>query len=131
MNIGDRIKEERELRGLSQAELAEKMGYKSKTSIHKIETGITDLPLSKVEEFAKVLNTTPGQLMGWDSKSPDTVESLKLTPYEQKEYDRILNMNYLFFNDGELTEEDKSNIEKGLKKVFQKIVVERRKKEGR
>jgi len=37
---------------VSKAFKAEKMNYKSKTSIHKIEVGITDLPLSKVKELA-------------------------------------------------------------------------------
>ena len=68
MTLGDRVKQKREEMGLSQEELAEKMGYKSKTSIHKIEQGITDLPLSKVEELSKVLNVTTSYLMGWDNK---------------------------------------------------------------
>ena len=68
MTLGDRVKQKREEMGLSQEELADKMGYKSKTSIHKIEQGITDLPLSKVEELSKVLNVTTSYLMGWDNE---------------------------------------------------------------
>ena len=68
MTLGDRVKQKRENMGLSQEELADKMGYKSKTSIHKIEQGITDLPLSKVEELAKVLNVTTSYLMGWEDE---------------------------------------------------------------
>jgi SOS-response transcriptional repressors (recA-mediated autopeptidases) len=68
MNIGDKIRKLREEKGLSQEELAQKMGYKSKTSIHKIEQGITDLPLSKVSEFANILNTTSSYLMGWEDE---------------------------------------------------------------
>ena len=71
MTLGDRVKQKREEMGLSQEELAEKMGYKSKTSIHKIEQGITDLPLSKVEELSKVLNVTPAFLMGWENKKEE------------------------------------------------------------
>jgi repressor LexA len=62
---GERIKEKRLERGMSMDELAERMGYRSRTSIYKIEHNITDLPLSKVGEFAKVLNTTSAYLMGW------------------------------------------------------------------
>ena len=66
MTLGEKVKLKREELNLSQEELAEKMNYKSKTSIHKIEVGITDLPLSKVKELAAVLKTTPAYLMGWE-----------------------------------------------------------------
>ena len=45
--------------GLSQEELAQRMGYRSKSSITKLEKGINDLPQSKVEELAAALETTP------------------------------------------------------------------------
>lgn len=62
--IGGKIKEKREEMNLSQEQLAEILGYKSKTSIHKVEQGMTDLPQSKIIEFAKALNTSPAYLMG-------------------------------------------------------------------
>nr|DAM42648.1 MAG TPA: Repressor protein CI [Caudoviricetes sp.] len=71
MTLGEKVKLKREELNLSQEELAEKMNYKSKTSIHKIEQGITDLPLSKVKELAAVLNTTSAYLMGWESKKEE------------------------------------------------------------
>ena len=55
--------------GLSQQDLAEKLGYKSRSAINKIEMGINDLTQSKIIAFAKALNTTPGELMGLDDKS--------------------------------------------------------------
>lgn len=70
MTLGEKVKRKREELKLSQEELAEKMGYKSKTSIHKIEQGITDLPLSKVEELAKVLDLKVAYLMGWTEEKP-------------------------------------------------------------
>ena len=66
MSIGSRIKERRELLNLSQEELALKLGYKSRSTINKIESGINDITQSKVVEFAKVLQTTPAYLMGWE-----------------------------------------------------------------
>ena len=42
--------------GLSQEELAQRMGYRSKSSITKLEKGINDLPQSKVEELAQALS---------------------------------------------------------------------------
>lgn len=65
-DIGKRIKEKRELLGMTQEELAQKLGYRNKSSIAKIETGTNDIVQSKVVEFAKVLNTTVAFLMGWD-----------------------------------------------------------------
>ena len=64
MNVGERIKQRRLELGLSQDELAKKVGYKSRSSINKIELS-RDLPLKKVELMAKALDTTPGFLMGW------------------------------------------------------------------
>ena len=84
MDIYDKIKKLREEKGMSQEELANKLGYKSKTSIHKIEQKLTDLPLSKVVEFAKALHTTPAYLMGWAEYKTSYDNSLnKKTTYEK------------------------------------------------
>lgn len=70
MSIGKKIKEKRMLLGLTQEELANKLGYKSKSTINKIELGINDIPQSKVSEFARALNTTPVFLMGLEREKP-------------------------------------------------------------
>lgn len=75
--IGEKIKERRLELHMTQEDLAERMGYKGKSSINKIEKGTQDIPLSKVEEFARVLHTTPAALMGWD----DTVTPVDLSDY--------------------------------------------------
>lgn len=64
-SVGDRIKNKREALGLTQDALAKKMGYKSKSTINKIEKGVNDISQSKLIEFAKALKTTPSELMGW------------------------------------------------------------------
>ncbi|MCL2248644.1 MAG: transcriptional repressor LexA [Oscillospiraceae bacterium] len=61
----ENIKNRRTELGLSQEELAEKMGYRDRSAIAKIEAGKVDIPQSKIEAFAKALNTTPAHLMGW------------------------------------------------------------------
>lgn len=66
-DIYQRIKMRREELGLSQEALAKRMGYKSKSSINKIEMGINDIPQSKVLAFARALNTTTAYLMGDDN----------------------------------------------------------------
>lgn len=64
MELYNRIKMRREELGLSQVELAKKLGYKSRSSINKIESGENDIPQSKIAAFAKALETTPAYLMG-------------------------------------------------------------------
>lgn len=94
MTIGYRIKILREENGLSQEELAKRLGYKSRTSIHKIEQDITDLPLSKVNEFSQALNTTPAYLMGWDEKENKHEKTPALTKKEKidigKDVERLI-----------------------------------------
>lgn len=68
--IGKRIRERREAIGMTQEELASKLGYKNKSSIAKIETGTNDIVQSKVIEFANVLHTTVSYLMGWSNPEP-------------------------------------------------------------
>ena len=67
----NRIKERREAVGLSQEELARKLGYKNRSSINKIEMGINDIPQSKIKAFANALGTTPAYLMGWEEEKED------------------------------------------------------------
>ena len=79
-NIGTVIYELRKTKGITQDELAKRMGYKSKSTINKIELGINDIPQSKIVKFADVLGTTPAHLMGWsddenqETQSPDKQE---------------------------------------------------------
>lgn len=62
--IGDRIKSKREGLGMTQGELAQKVGYTSHSSIAKAESGAIDLPQSKIEAIAKALQTSPAYLLG-------------------------------------------------------------------
>ena len=69
--IGDRVKERRKELGLTQEEVAKKMGYKSQSTIAHIEDGTNDVTLPKVELLAKALQTTPGFLMGWEQEEEE------------------------------------------------------------
>jgi transcriptional regulator with XRE-family HTH domain len=51
------------------------MGYKSKSTINKIELGINDIPQSKIMQFAEVLGTTPAELMGWNEEDKNNSPS--------------------------------------------------------
>lgn len=67
MELADRVRQRRIELGLSQEELAEKMGYSSRSSINKIEMG---RPISQkiIMRLADALDTTPAYLMGWDQE---------------------------------------------------------------
>lgn len=73
LEVGKRIKQRREELKLTQDELAELTGYKSRSSINKIERGGNDLPQTKIVAFARALKTTPSYLLGWeDEPTPHT-----------------------------------------------------------
>lgn len=67
MNIGERIRSRREELGLTQEELAKKLGYKSRSSVNKVETS-RELSNKKVRQYAEALNCSPAYLMGWEEK---------------------------------------------------------------
>lgn len=64
-----RIRQRREELGMSQEELAARMGYRSKSSITKIEKGINDIPQNKLEDFAAALETTTAWLLGLEAEA--------------------------------------------------------------
>lgn len=74
MKIGERIRQKRLELGLSQDELARKCGYKSRSSINKIEIA-RDMPLNKIELVAKALGCSPAYLMGWEEEAEPTKEN--------------------------------------------------------
>ncbi|MCB6989300.1 helix-turn-helix domain-containing protein [bacterium 210820-DFI.6.38] len=90
--IGKRIRSRREQLGMTQEELASRLGYKSKTTIAKIENGTNDIVQSKVTEFAKVLDTTPAYLMGWTQLDGNVVNEKEpeLTARDERDIAKIL-----------------------------------------
>lgn len=67
MEMCDRIRQRREELGMSQDELARRLGYKDRSAIAKIEAGVNDLNQTKIAAFAKALETTTYWLMGDDT----------------------------------------------------------------
>ncbi len=63
--ISTNIKDRRIRLGMTQTELAMRTGYSDKSMISQIESGKIDLPLSRVEVFARALRTTIPDLLGW------------------------------------------------------------------
>ena len=87
--IGQKIKQLREERGWSQEQLAQKMGYISKSTINKIEKNINDVNQSTLEKFAKVFGCDPAELV---SEQPKIVnpKTLDFQRDLAKDYKKIL-----------------------------------------
>lgn len=62
------IKGRRKELGITQEELAKRLGYADKSMISRIERGLIDLPESKINEFAEALNVEPAWLLGYVNK---------------------------------------------------------------
>ena len=92
MTVGDRIRKQRELLGISQTELAEKINV-SKQTLYKYEKIlITHIPSNIIEEISKVLNVSESYLMGWEDNLnnensdliPDILSDEKLLDHIKK-----------------------------------------------
>lgn len=64
LNLYKNIRQRRLALGITQKELSERLGYKSVSTIAKIEAGRSDLPQSKIKAFADALGTSIDDLMG-------------------------------------------------------------------
>lgn len=77
MSIGEKIKQAREMKGISQTELAKLIDV-SKQSLYKYENNIiVNIPSEKIEKIAQVLDVSPAYLMGWDEWDEDAAEFQK------------------------------------------------------
>lgn len=75
ISIGANIRYLRTLRGYSQEELAEKLGYKSYTTITKWESGISEPTLKKTTEIASFFNLSVNDLCYKDLTSDSSVSN--------------------------------------------------------
>lgn len=64
LELHENIRARRIALNMTQQELAKKLGYKSTSTIAKIESGENDIPQAKIAAFAAALDTTPAELMG-------------------------------------------------------------------
>jgi len=104
--IYKRIKQRREELGLSQDELAIRLGYKNRSSIHKIEMGVNDIPQSKIRDFARALNTDELFLLGLEKEKTEKGYSY----YTKERQDIINSLN-------ELTIEELAYIKETIQRI--------------
>ncbi len=71
MSVGENIKKRRKALGLSQQVLADALGYKTRSSITKIESGETSLNNDKLFTFANILNTSVEYLLTGNSSQTE------------------------------------------------------------
>lgn len=87
--LGKRIKKRRIELNLTQEELAQRMGYKSKAAICKVESGEDNITSDRIRKFSDALETTPAVLMGWedpirtDANTP--TDLIETTNYRESE----------------------------------------------
>lgn len=84
MPVGANIKKRRFALRMSQQELADAMGYKTRSTIAKIESGENDVSQKKLQKFASVLETTPEALMsGYFAAAPERSDERAVSSREQ------------------------------------------------
>lgn len=87
--IGERIKTLRIQNNLTQQELADRLHYKSRSTINKIELGINEIHPTKVFAFANALNTTPEFILGFkQNTTQEQINKILITLHDgtQKKY---------------------------------------------
>lgn len=65
---GERVRIRRKQLKLSQEQLAEKIGYKGRGPVSKLESGDNAFKQPLVAKLAEALKTTPAYIMGWDEE---------------------------------------------------------------
>lgn len=84
-NLGENVRYFRRLCGMTQAELAEKAGYHSKTAISRIEHGEWEPSPTKLGRLAKVLGISPNLLLGFEEEPANQEkEELDFSEVEQE-----------------------------------------------
>lgn len=90
--IGQRIKSLRKVRKLGQVQVAELLG-KSLRTIQKYESGEIEVSIDVVNALAKILDTTPAYLLGYDVPDAD-MRNLSDVLNFLFELDRIANLKF-------------------------------------
>lgn len=71
MTTADRIRQRRLELGLTQLELAKRLGFSTKAAVSKVECQGDNVTLKNVEKFALALHCAPAYLMGWNDEKYD------------------------------------------------------------
>lgn len=80
MTIYERIKYLRENLNMSQQELAEKVGYKDKSAISKVERGDRDINQTMIKKYANALGVTPTYILFGDEEINENPPEQQILP---------------------------------------------------
>ena len=134
-----RIKRAMNMRGIKQVELSDKSGIK-KSALSQYIAGRILPKQDKLTALGLALNVSEVWLMGYDvpmerepmpNKENDIILEYNLDEYELAEYNRIMEMNLLMFNNKKISENDKEKLEKTLKEIFVKSLLKKREEENK
>lgn len=95
MTIGDKIKQLRTEREWSQEQVARMLGYKSRSTINKIELGINELTQSKIVAFANLFGVEPWQLL---NDEPLNMAEIK-SQWERTDRERMIQAEVKVYED--------------------------------
>lgn len=112
MGIGNRIRKRREYLGMSQDELAKRCGYKSRSTINKIEKEVNDITQSKIVAFANALDTSIDYLMGIDKNNRNEI-GRKITELRKSQNKSLYEMSNELHIDIDVLDD----YEKGIRKI--------------
>ena len=84
MTFGENVKRIREMRGISQQELAELVGFKTKGSISKVEKDVVDPSQSLVVKLAEALSVSPVEFFDRYRKDYSKSPMMEFVPYLEK-----------------------------------------------
>ena len=101
MTMGENIKTQRKRTGLTQQELADKLGLQ-KPAIAKYENGrVQNIKRSTLEKMADILNCSPAFLMGFEENILVERESASSSDEQYKRYARYLDLFQQLNNDNQ------------------------------
>ena len=122
-DFGERVRRRRLELEMTQQELAELTGYKHKISINRLEQGLLDITLDKVDVFANALRTSRAYLMGWTNESPEEYYFDPATAEIAQDIYENTEMRALFDAARDISPED-------LKAVYSVVLAMKRKERG-
>ena len=70
-DFGVRVRAARVAAGLTQLELARAMGYSTRSTISRIDSGDNQVPMDRLDALAAALRTTPAYLLGQDGAAAE------------------------------------------------------------
>ena len=110
MTIGERIRQLREERKISQTELAE-AAETTKQNLYKYENGIiTNSPTDNIEKMAKKLSVSPAYLMGWKEEALNRKDEADIADAMERFIEQLSTAKEALMFDGEPLDDESRDL---------------------